>query len=42
VKKVESGDWFAINPDEPFYSASIMKVAVLITILKMAKKRQVI
>lgn len=37
MKKCGSIEWFAVNPDEGFYTASLMKVAVLITILKMSE-----
>lgn len=37
MKKYGNGEWFAVNPDESFYTASLMKVAVLITILKMSE-----
>ena len=37
VKVWGNGEWFSINPDESFYTASLMKVAVLITILKMSE-----
>ena len=37
LKKLGTGKWFAINPEEKFYTASLMKVAVLITILKMSE-----
>jgi beta-lactamase class A len=37
MKKCGNIEWFAVNPDESFYTASLMKVAVLITILKMSE-----
>jgi len=40
MKKLKNGEWFAVNSGESFYTASLMKVAVLITILKMSESNQ--
>ena len=37
LRRFGNTQWMSVNPDEAFYTASLIKVAVLITILKMSE-----
>jgi beta-lactamase class A len=38
MKDFNGGDWLAIDPGEPYYPGSLLKVGVLMTYLRMAEK----